>query len=92
MADDASGIMLWSECFLQEQGHNFKLVSHQDSKSAKSLLENGEASSSKRTRHVNIRHYFLNDKIETGESSTVCCNTDDMIADFFTKPHKARSF
>jgi hypothetical protein len=51
------------------------------------LLENnGRASSSKRTRHINIRYFFITDRIAAGEVKIEYCPTGEMIADYFTKP------
>jgi hypothetical protein len=57
------------------------------------LLEtNGRAWSSKRTKHVNIRFYFVKDRIESGEVSLEHCPTEEMVADFFTKPLQGSTF
>ena len=78
--------------FLQEQGYDFKIILLQDNKSTKLLLENGRASSSKRTRHLNIRYYFLSDKVAKGELEVKYCSTDDMIADYLTKQLQGDKF
>ena len=54
----------------------------QDKKSTILLEENGKQSSSKRTRHKNIRYYFTTDCIEKGLLTIRYCPTDDMWADF----------
>jgi hypothetical protein len=52
--------VLWTRHFLKEQGYEtVKSIIHQDNKSAILLEENGRASSSKRTRHLNIRYFFV---------------------------------
>ena len=51
------------------------------------LLETkGLLSSSKRTKHINVRYFFIEDRIEKGDLSIEHCPTKDMLADFFTKP------
>jgi len=40
---------------------------YQDKKSMILLAENGRSSSSKSTCHINIRYFFVTDKIEKGE-------------------------
>ena len=50
------------------------------------LEKNGRASSGKRTRHVNIRYFFVTDRIATKEVSVEYCLTQQMLTDFFTKP------
>ena len=48
--------------------------------------ENGRLSSSKRTHPINIRYFFLADKIKKGEVKVAFCSTTNMLADFFAKP------
>ena len=72
--------------FLLGQGWtvNENLV-YQDNKSAILIETNGVASSSRRTRHIDIRFYFVKDRIAAGELSLEFCPTDEMWADYFTK-------
>ena len=56
------------------------------------LEKNGRASSSKRTKHINIRHFFITDRIAKGEVSIKWCPTGDMIGDYMTKPLQGASF
>ena len=59
---------------------------YQDNQSAILLESNGRASSSKRTRHMNIRYFFVSDCQQRGHVMLRYCPTDEMIGDFFTKP------
>ena len=59
---------------------------YQDNQSAILLKNNGRASSSIRTKHLNITYFFITDRIKEGELKIEYCPTDDMVADFFTKP------
>ena len=58
----------------------------QDNKSTIQLLENGKRSSSKCTRAINIRYFFLTDQIEKGNLKVECCPTTQMWGDYMTKP------
>jgi hypothetical protein len=59
-ADNFMPSICWTRCFMEAQGHKIKdNILHQDNKSSILLEKNGKASSSRRTKHVNIR-YFLN--------------------------------
>jgi hypothetical protein len=91
--NDVMGQVLWTRYFFREQGfrvdHN---IVHQDNQSAILLEKNGRASSSKRTRHINIRYFFVNDRVESGEVSIKYCPTELMVADFFTKPLQGIQF
>ena len=64
----------------------------QDNKSAMLLENNGKRSSSKRTRHLNIRYFFLTDQIEKGNVEVKFCPTDEMTADYMTKPLQGEKF
>jgi hypothetical protein len=65
---------------------------YQDNKSSILLEKNGKASSSKRTRHIAIRYFFVTDRIAKGELSVEWCPTAAMIADFMTKPLQGATF
>jgi len=47
---------------------------------------NGKYSSGKRTRHFNIKYYYVTDLIERKELTIEFCPTDRMLADYMTKP------
>ena len=79
--------ILWTRYFLEEQGYPMRpSVIHQDNQSAELLETNGQGSSSKRTRHMNIRYFFVADCKDWGHVTIKYCPTDEMIGDFFTKP------
>ncbi|KAI2491042.1 Reverse transcriptase (RNA-dependent DNA polymerase) [Fragilaria crotonensis] len=85
--------VLWTRYFLEAQGYDVKdSVIHQDNKSTILLAENGKASSSKRTRHINIRYFFVKDRIASGDVRVTYCPTEKMIADYFTKPLQGALF
>ncbi len=54
--------------------------------------KNRKASSSKCTKHVNIRYFFITDHINNGIILWVWCPTGDMIGDFMTKPLQGALF
>ena len=92
-ADDTSSMILWSRLFLEAQGYEVKQnILFQDNKSAMLLENNGKQSSSKRTRHLNIRYFFLTDQIEKGNMEVKFCPTDEMTADYMTKPLQGEKF
>jgi hypothetical protein len=91
--DDAMPTVTWTRYFLEEQGYNMEpSLIYQDNKSAMLLEQNGRASSSKRTKHINVRYYFVKDKIEKGEVRVEHCPTEEMWADINTKPRQGRGF
>ena len=86
-ADDAMPYVLWTSYFLKEQGYGVTCpIMYQDNKSAILLENNGTKSSSRRTRHINIRYFFIYDRVKNNEVSVEYCPTDEMLVDFFTKP------
>jgi hypothetical protein len=61
-------------------------------KSAMLLETNGRASSSKHTRHIEMRYYYVANQVAKGDLRVVWCPTDEMIADFLTKPIQGKAF
>ena len=91
--DDMMPIILWTRYFLLSQGYGIiENLLLQDNKSAILLERNGKASSSKRTRHINIRYFFVCDRVNMKEISVHWCPTKEMVADFWTKPLQGSHF
>jgi hypothetical protein len=84
--DDCMGKILWTKNFMESQGYQIRTTVYQDNKSAILLEKNGKASSSKRTRHIDIRYFFITDCVRKGSIQVEYCPTKEMIGDFFTKP------
>ena len=77
---------------MKEQGYDLNVILKQDNSSTKLLLDNGRSSASKRTRHLNIRYYYLHDCIKRGDLTTEYCSTDEMTADYLNKPLQGKQF
>ena len=83
----------WANHFLEAQGwFSQDTLMGQDNRSCMLLEKNGKASSSKRTKHINVRHHFITNRIQNRELKVFCCPTNEMVADFFTKPLQGRKF
>ena len=67
-------------------------VIEQDNQASMLLENNGKASSSRRTKHVNIRFFFITNRISKGEVRIKWCPTLEMIGDFMTKPLQGALF
>ena len=92
-ADDMMPVLLWSINFIRAQGYEVDMARlYQDNKSTMLFEKNGQKSSSKRTRHLNIRYFFITDQIAKGNLTVEHCPTGDMIADFYTKPLQGAQF
>jgi len=85
-ADGISPHALWTGYFLDAQGYKSETTIFQDNTSAMLLEKNGIESSSKRTRHINIRYYFMKDCIDKCLFQVEYCPTDDMLGDYTNKP------
>ena len=91
--DDVSAQILWTRYFLEGQGYLVKdNTLYQDNQSAMLLENNGRALSSKRTRHINVRYFFVTDRIKAKELNVEYCPTGEMVADYFTKPLQGSAF
>ncbi|CAJ1960243.1 unnamed protein product [Cylindrotheca closterium] len=91
--DDVVTMILWTKLFMEWQGYPIKKnILYQDNKSAVLLEENGRKSAGKRSRAINIRYFFITDQVEKGKFKVKYCPTDDMIADFMTKPLQGEKF
>ena len=91
--DDVIGQVIWTKKFLEAQGYDVGASTiHQDNQSGIRLETNGKRSSSKRTRHINIRYFFMKDKVDTKEVEIKYCPAGTMIADFLTKPLQGSAF
>ena len=78
--------------YLTQQGYDVPPATiYQDNEAAIKLCENGLASS-KRTRHIDIRYFFIQDRIKIGDIQIQYLSTKDMIADFLTKPLIGQQF
>ena len=79
--------------FLAAQGEHIPTTTiYQDNKSTILLAENGKASSGKRTKHLDVRYFFVTDKIKKGKVKIAYCPKQDMLGDFFTKPLQGAQF
>ena len=45
-----------------------------------------------RTKHIEIRHHFVREKIQSNEIDLIYCNTTNNVADMFTKPLGKKNF
>jgi hypothetical protein len=89
---DSCSQVIWSRDFLAAQGYDIGPATvFQDNQSTMALAERGR-SNSDRTRHIHIRYFFVKDRMKSGEISIEHMPTEDMIADFLTKPLTGEAF
>ena len=78
--------------FLIEQGYSCKPVTvYQDNMSCMALIERGRSGAEK-TRHIDIRHYWLKERVTRGEAIIKHKGTVDMYANLLTKPLQGSQF
>ena len=80
--------------FLLEQGYNAAntVTILQDNQSAILLEQNGILSSRKGIKHINVRYFFVKQKIDDKEVVIVWCPTDKLVGDFFSKHLSSSKF
>ena len=84
---------IWVKNFLEHQGYTVENnVVFQDNQSAIRLEKNGRNSCTGNSRHIDIKYFFVKDRVDKGEFRIEYCGTEDMIADFFTKFLQGRLF
>ena len=84
---------IWLLSFMDEQGYTVKNnILFQDNQSTILMLKNGRNSCTGNSRHVNIRYFFVKDRIDKKEVRVEYCPTEIMLADFFTKALQGRLF
>jgi hypothetical protein len=83
----------WVRLFVLAQGQKVtRNVIFQDNESAELLEVNGKRSSSKRTRHINIRYFLVTDAIAKQECEVKWISREYMFADYFTKAQQGAEF
>ena len=84
--DDKIGKIMWTKKFIEHQGFEVKLnIIYQDNTRTIKLAENGKTSSGKRTKHFDIKLFYITDLIGKQEVIVKYCPTNNMIADYITK-------
>lgn len=91
LGDELSPV-LYANHFREAQGYPPRpAILYQDNQSTIALAEKGRSTSS-RTRHIAIRYFFIKDNIDRREVEVVYKPTEEMLADFFTKPLQGEQF
>ena len=91
--NDALTMVIWVRLFLEAQGFDIKEnIVFQDNQSTILLENNGKRSIGKRTRHIDIRYYYITDNVKRGRAAIQYCPTAEMVGDFFTKPLQGSLF
>jgi hypothetical protein len=92
-ASDYLPYAIWATNFLEAQGYVLKEnVFYQDNQSTIRFEKNGRKSCGPNSRHIDIRYFFIKDRLGLGNIDVEYCPTEQMLADFFTKPLQGSLF
>jgi len=92
-ASDYLSHTIWVQNFLHAQGYPLRAsFFEQDNESAIKLAKNGRASAGARSRHINIRYFWIKDRLASDNITLRHCDTESMLADFLTKPLQGSLF
>ena len=92
-ADDVLSKILWTKKFMNYQGLEIRQnIVFRDNTSTMKLEENGRMSAGKRTRHFDIKYFYITDLIKRKEITIKYCPTGSMWADYMTKPLVGKDF
>jgi hypothetical protein len=79
--------------FMTAQGYPInQAIFYQDNESAIKMESNGKASCGQRSRHIDIRYFFITDHSKRQSITIEHCPTGIMLADYFTKPLQGSLF
>eukprot|EP00804_Cyclotella_cryptica_P015717 CCRYP_013378-RA/>CCRYP_013378-RA protein AED:0.70 eAED:0.41 QI:0/-1/0/1/-1/0/1/0/188 len=79
--------------FIEAQGYSVEEnILYQDNKSTILLANNGRWSSSRRTKHIKSRYFFIKDKVRSQEVSFEHMPTNKMWSNVLTKPKQGAGF
>jgi hypothetical protein len=92
-ANQALSPILHTRYFIEAQGYSVEQnILFQDNQSTMRLEVNSSFSSSKQTKHIKCRYYFICDKIADNNLEIMDCPTEIMWADVLTKPKQGAPF
>ena len=92
-SNDAMSPAMWHKLFIEAQNHRIdEMKLYRDNTSCMQLETHGRRSTSQRTKHLHVRYFYITDRIKNNDLSIEFCPTEDMVADFFTKPLQGETF
>jgi Reverse transcriptase (RNA-dependent DNA polymerase) len=86
--------LIANKYFLEYQGYKvgpIKLAQDNNNRCTIVMANKGKPIG-KKTRHIAIRHFFIKDRIDSKDVELVNVKTEDMVADYFTKPLQGALF
>ncbi len=90
---DKTSDILWTCNFLEAQGYTITAnYVYQDNMSTLSLAKNGRVLSSKCTKHIKAKYFFIKHYHHSGKIDLQYCPPDNIWADVLTKTHQGSKF
>jgi hypothetical protein len=84
---DGATPVLWCREFVKSQGYALKpTIIFQDNMGVIALMTNGRSCKNCTTHYLNIRYFFIRDRIGMNDVVLSYCPTKRMLADLMTKP------
>jgi hypothetical protein len=92
-ANDGTNQIIWMRNFIMDIGFNIDKPSilYQDNKSTIVMSEKGHGNF-RRTKHINIRYFYIKNMIDDNIIQMIHLPTNDMISDILTKPLTGSKF
>jgi hypothetical protein len=92
-ASDYLPYPIWAKKFFEAQEYPLEEnIFYQDNQSTIRFEKNGRRSCGPNSRHIDIRYFFIKDRIGLEGIDVQHCPTEQMQADFFTKPLQGSLF
>ena len=89
---DSTNQSIFIRTFLIAQGYKMEpVIIYQDNQSCMALVERGR-SGAERTRHIQIRYFWVKERVDTGEVRVEYLRSEDMYANVLTKPLQGSQF
>ena len=89
LSDSASQV-LHTRAFIMAQGYECgPMTAYQDNMSCMALIERGQ-SAAERTRHIDIRYFWVKERADMGQVIIKHLGTKEMYANLLTKPLQDR--
>ena len=92
-ASDYISWMVWTKWFLEDQKYKLRRkIFYQDNESAMKLESNDRKSAGDKSRHINIRYFFIKDILKRENTYLIHCLIERMLVDYYIKPLQGSLF
>jgi len=90
--DEGVTTLVWFQRLMDDLSYSIlPSIIYQDNQSTIHVARHG-TNGSRRTRHINVRYFYVKEHLDTGKSIVKYLPTNDMIADLLTKPFTGSRF